>query len=152
MINTQTSLKKQILQVLASILLLVVLGTLIMLIVLHGEKLTGEMFLFGSINSVLIGGSFMLGLTTMIRILDQKLPWLHNPLKRLIVQFFITIGFSLVLIVAAILLTGFFWYQKITSDYFIVTGIFMMKIAFSFVFLGSLISNAIMFFTSDAAD
>jgi sensor histidine kinase YesM len=146
MTNTQTNIKKQIRQVLGSILLLIVLGTLIMLIVLNGEKLTGEMLLYGSINSVLVGGSFMLGLTTMIRILDQKLPWLQNPLKRLIVQFFITIGFSLVLIVAAILLTGFFWHQKITSDYFIETGIFMMKIAFSFVFLGSLISNTIMFF------
>jgi len=146
MINTETNFKKQLRQVLASILLLIVLGNLIMLIVIHGEKLTGQMFLFGSMNSVLIGGSFMLGLTTMIRILDQKLPWLHNPLKRLIVQFFITIGFSLVLIVAAILLTGFFWDQKITSDYFLGNGILMMKIVFLFVFLGSLISNAIMFF------
>ena len=144
--NKQINLKKLIWQVLASILLLIVLGNLIMLIVAHGEKITGQMFLFGSINSVIVGGSFMIGLTTMIRILDQKLPWLQNPLKRLIVQFFVTIGFSLILIVMAILLTGFFWHQKITSDYFLETGAFMVKIAFSFVFLGSLISNAIMFF------
>jgi sensor histidine kinase YesM len=146
MTNKQTNIKKLIIKVTANLLLLVVLGNLIMLIVIHGEKLIGKMFLFGSINSVLVGGSFMLCLTTMIKVLDRKLPWLQNPLKRLIVQFFITIGFSLLLIVAAILLTGFFWHQKITSDYFIETGIFMMKIAFSFVFLGSLISNAIMFF------
>jgi sensor histidine kinase YesM len=133
-------------QVLASIVILILLGNLIMLLVLHGERLTGQMFLYGSINSVLIGGSFMLGLTKMIRILDQKLPWLQFPLKRLIVQFFITIGFSLVLIIVAILLSGFFWNQKITSDYFLETGLFMMKVAFSFVFAGSLISNAILFF------
>lgn len=117
-----------------------------MLLTLNGEKLTGQMFLFGSINSVLVGGSFAIGLAVMVNILDRKLPWLHFPLKRLIVQFFVTIGFSLVLIVAAILLTGFFWNQEITSAYFLQTGFFMTKIAFIFVFSGSLISNAILFF------
>jgi len=146
MINKQFNFKRLIWQVLFSILLLIVLGNLILLIVLQGEKLTGQMVLYGSINSVIVGGSFMLGLTTMIRILDRKLPWLQNPLKRLIVQFFITIGFSLILIVVAILLTGFFWHQEITSDFFLKTGLFMMKIAFSFVLAGSLISNAILFF------
>lgn len=144
--NKQKSLKKWIVQVLFSILLLIVMGNLIMLIVLRGKLPTGQMMLNGSISSVLVGGSFMLGLTTMIRILDKKLPWLHSPLKRLIVQFLVTVLFSLVLILAAILLTGLLWKQQITSDYFFETGMFMMKIAFSFVFLGSLISNAIMFF------
>jgi sensor histidine kinase YesM len=144
--NTQLNLKKLIWLVPASILLLIALGYLIMLIVVSGEKITGQMVLYGSINSVLVGGSFMIGLTTMISILDRKLPWLQFPLKRLIVQFLVTIGFSLILIILAILLTGFFWHQKITSDFFIETGFFMMKIAFSFVFAGSLISNAILFF------
>jgi len=144
--NKQKSLKKWIVQILFSILLLIVMGNLIMLIVLRGGKLTGQMILNGSISSVLIGGSFMLGLTMMIAKLDKVLPWLHAPLKRLIVQFLLTVFFSLVLIVAAILLSGYLWQQKITSDYLLQTGPFMLKIAFSFVFLGSLISNAIMFF------
>ena len=142
----QIQLKKLIWQVPAFILLLIVLGNVTMLVVLKGDKLTGQMFLYGSINSVLVGGSFALGLSLMVNILDRKLPWLHFPLKRLIIQFFVTIGFSLVLIVAAILLTGFFWQQKITSNYFLETGYFMTKIAFIFVFAGSLISNAVLFF------
>jgi len=146
MTNKQTNLKKQIWQVLFSILLLIVLGNGIMLIFAHGEKITGQMLLYGSINSVLIGGSFMLGLMFIVAVLDQKLPWLRFPLKRLIVQFFVTIGFSLVLIALSILITGLFWHQQITLDYFLETGSFLMKIAFTFVFLGSLISNAIMFF------
>ena len=146
MMNKQPNLKKLIWQVLASILLLIVLGNLIMLIVARGEKLTGQMFLYGAINSVLVGGSFMLGLMFIVATLDRKIPWLHSPLKRLIVQFFVTIVFSLIVIVFAILLSGFFWHQKITSDFFLETGAFMVKIAFLFVFLGSLISNAIMFF------
>ena len=88
----------------------------------------------------------MLGLTFMIAKLDQSLPWLRAPLKRLIVQFVITLVFSLILITAAICLSGYLWQQKVNSDYFLATGPFMIKIAFSFVFLGSLISNAIMFF------
>ena len=140
------NLKKQIWQVLFSILLLIVLGNGIMLIVAHGEKITGQMFLYGSINSVLRGGSIMLGLMFIVAMLDQKLPWLRFPLKRLIVQFIVTIVFSLIVIVFAILLSGFFWHQKITSDFFLETGAFMVKIAFLFVFLGTLIANAIMFF------
>ena len=144
--NNKTNFKKLIIQVTASLLLLVTLGNLVMLIVLSGKLPTGQMMLNGSISSVFIGGSFMLGLTFMIRVLDKRLPWLHSPLKRLIVQFLVTVLFSLVLILAAILLTGFLWKQKITSDYFLETGWFMVKIAFSFVFLGSLVSNAILFF------
>jgi two-component system LytT family sensor kinase len=146
MMNKQISLKKLIWQVLFSILLLIVLGNGIMLIVAHGEKITGRMLLYGSINSVLVGGSFMLGLMFIVAMLDRKLPWLHFPLKRLIVQFIVTIVFSLIVIVFAILLSGFFWHQKITSDFFLETGAFMVKIAFLFVFLGTLIANAIMFF------
>ncbi len=148
MMNKQPNRKKLIWQVLASILILIVLGNLIMLFVAHGEKITGRVILFGSINSVLVGGSFMLGLMFIVSTLDRKLPWLHYPLKRLIVQFIVTIVFSLIVIVFAILLSGFFWHQKITSDFFLETGAFMVKIAFLFVFLGSLISNAILFFTN----
>lgn len=119
---------------------------MIMLVLPHGEKLTGQIFINGSINSVLVGGSFMLGLRLMIIILDRKLPWLHSPLKRLIVQFFATIVFSLIIIVFAILLTGLFWHQKITSDFFLETGSFMLKVAFIFVFVGSLVSNSFLFF------
>lgn len=146
MTNKKIDLKKIVWQVLFSFLLLIVLGNLIMLIFLRGTLPTGQMILNGSISSVLIGGSFMLGLTFMIRILDKRLPWLQSPLKRLIVQFLVTVFFSLLLILIAILLTGYLWQQQITSDYFLETGSFMVKVAFSFVFLGSLISNAILFF------
>jgi LytS/YehU family sensor histidine kinase len=39
-----------------------------------------------------------------------------------------------------------FTHEKITSAYFFDRGIFMIKIAFAFIFVGSLGSNAIMFF------
>jgi sensor histidine kinase YesM len=145
-LGKQIQLRKLIWQVPAFILLLIAMGNLTMLVVLQGEKLTGQMFLYGSINSVLIGGSFALGLSFMVNVLDRKLPWLRFPLKRLIVQFFVTIALSLILILAAILLNSFFYHQQITSSYFLETGSFMTKVALIFVFAGSLISNAVLFF------
>jgi len=141
-----TQIKKLIWQVPAFLLLLIAMGNLIMVVVFWGAKYTWEMFLYSSINSVLVGGTFMIGLTTMVVILDRKLPWLHYPLKRLIVQFLVTVGFSLTIIFIAILLNGVFTRERITSDFFLDRGIFMMKIAFTFIFVGSLVSNAILFF------
>ena len=142
----QISSKKLYWQIPAWILLLIVIGNLVMLFFLNGEELTGRMFLYGSINSVLVGGSFMLGLTFMIMTLDRKLPWLQFPLKRLIVQFLVTIAFSLVLIVITVLITGLVWNKEITSGFFFESGFFMMKIAFTFVLVGSLVSNTVLFF------
>jgi sensor histidine kinase YesM len=99
-----------------------------------------------SVNSVLVGGSFALGLGVIVHILDKKLPWLNFPLKRLIVQFLATVIFSIVIIVITVLLTGYFTHQEITSTFFFDNGLFMMKIAFTFILVGSLGSNAVMFF------
>jgi len=144
--NRQYQFKNLIWQVPAFMLLLALMGNLIMVAVLQGEKFTREMFVYSSVNSVLVGGSFMIGLTVMINILDRKLPWLHFPLKRLIVQTLVTIGFSLTIIAITIVLNGLFSHEQITSGYFLDRGYFMMKIAFSFIFVGSLGSNAILFF------
>lgn len=146
MTDEQNSINKLFWQIPAWILLLIAIGNAIMLIILKGKGYTFEMFLLASLNSVLIGGAFMVGLKVMVTALDRKLPWLHNPLKRLIAQFFITIGFSLFIIVVTIFLTGFFSHQEITSNFFFEQAYFMAKVAFLFVFVGSLLSNAVLFF------
>jgi len=146
MTDKRIQLNKLIWQVPAFILLLIAMGNLIMLVVLWGETYTLNMFYYSAVNSVLVGGAFMIGLTLMVNILDRKLPWLNFPLKRLIIQFLVTIGFSSVLIVITILVNGLISNEKITSEYFLSRGFFMVKIAFFFLFGGSLISNAILFF------
>lgn len=146
MTNEQNQISKAFWQIPAWILLLIAIGNGIMLIILNGKKYTTEMFLLASLNSVLVGGSFMIGLKIIVTSLDRTLPWLHNPLKRLITQFLITMGFSLFIIVATIFLTGFFSHQKITSSFFFEQAYFMAKVAFLFVFVGSLLSNAVLFF------
>ena len=146
MTNEQNSINKLFWQIPAWILLLIVIGNTIMLIMLKGNEFTFEMFLLASLNSVLVGGAFMVGIKVMITTLDRKLPWLHNPLKRLIAQFLITIGYSLFIIVATIFLTGCFSHQEITSNFFFEQASFMAKVAFVFVFVGSLLSNTVLFF------
>ena len=144
--NNHNRYKKLIWQVPLWILILLAIGNLTMLFALNGEIFTLQMFVFGSTNSVLVGGSFMLGIMIMTNLLDKKLPWLHFPLKRLIVQFLATIGLSLVIIGITLVLTGLFTHQKITPDFVLKHGSFMVKIAFSFIFTASLVSNAILFF------
>jgi sensor histidine kinase YesM len=128
------------------IVVLIAMGNLIMLFVLRNETYTWKMFTYSSINSVFVGGTFLVGLTIMITTLDRKLPWLHFPLKRLIVQFLTTIGFSLAIIIITIVLTGWITHQQISSDFFFDRAFFMAKIAFTFIFVGSLLSNALLFF------
>lgn len=146
MTNNQNHSKTSIWQIPAWILLLVAMGNAILLIILNGKGFTFEMFILASLNSVLVGGAFLVGIMVMVTALDRKLPWLHNPLKRLIAQFLISIVFSLVIIVIAIFLNGYFSHQEITSVFFFEQGFFMVKIAFSFIFVGSLVSNAVLFF------
>lgn len=128
------------------LILLIGIGNLIVLIFFRFTDYTWSMFLYASLNSVLVGGTFMFILSAIVSQLDRKLPWLHFPLKRLIYQFVLTTFFSLLVIVLAIFFNGYFTHQEITSDYFIESGLFMVKIAFSFIFIGALVSNAIMFF------
>ncbi len=146
MTKIQTQFRQLIWKVPAFMLLLIAMGNLIMLIVFREEKYTFQIFLYSSVNSVLVGGVFMIGLTVMINYLDEKLPWLYFPLKRLIYQVLFTIGFALVIIAITILVNGYFTHEEITSRYFLDRAYFMLKIAFLFLFVGSLLSNAVLFF------
>src|ERR1035437_2389759 len=89
--NNKTNFKKLIWQVPAFILLLIVMGNVLMLILFHDLKFTGQLFLIASVNSVLVGGIFAIVIGSMVNILDKKLPWLNFPLRRLIVQVVLTI-------------------------------------------------------------
>ena len=146
MTNIQIQFKKSIWQIPFMILILITIGNLILLFSLKGEKYSWQWFLYGSANSVIIGGIFIIVINSMVSILDRKLPWLHFPVKRLIVQVLWTIGLSMAIIVFAILLNSVYWHQEITSDLFISQGYFMMKVAFTFLFVSTILTNAIMFF------
>lgn len=144
--NKTILLTKLIWKVLLFTGILIALGNLIMLVFLRNGGYNWSMFVYTSVNSVLVGGSFMIGLSVLISTLDRQLPWLHFPLKRLIIQFLTTILFSAVIIVVTILLTALITHERLSSDFFFDRAYFMAKIAFTFIFVGSLVSNAVMFF------
>lgn len=146
MTDKQIRYKKLIWKVPAFMLLLAAMGNLIMLIVFRGEKITGQTILYSSVNSIMVGGAFAIGIALMVNILDKKLPWLHYPVKRLVVQFISTVIFSLLVIVLAIIFSGILMQQEITSRYFWEMGSFMLKIAAIFIVSGSVLSNAVLFF------
>ena len=146
MTNIKISYKKFILQILAFIALLIVMGNLLFLILFHELKYTGHLFIIVTVNSVLVGGIFAIVIGGMANILDKKLPWLHFPLRRLIVQVVLTVILVMLIIVIAIPILGLFWNQQITSDVFLSQMFFMMKVTFSFLLVGTLLTNAIMFF------
>ena len=146
MTDEPNKLPKAFWQIPAWILLLIAIGNGIMLITLQGAPYTIDMFFLASLNSVLVGGSFMIGLKLIVQMLDKQVQWLHYPLKRLIAQVLITLLFSIVIIVVTILLTALFSGVKITSASFYEQASFMAKVAFLFVFVGSLLSNTVLFF------
>ena len=146
MTTIKISYKKFILQILAFIALLIVMGNLLFLILFHELKYTGHLFIIVTVNSVLVGGIFAIVIGGMANILDKKLPWLHFPLRRLIVQVVLTVILVMLIIVIAIPILGLFWNQQITSDVFLSQMFFMMKVTFSFLLVGTLLTNAIMFF------
>ena len=137
---------KFILQIIAFILLLIIMGNLVFLILFHELKFTAHLFLLASVNSVLVGGIFAITIGGLVNILDKKLPWLNYPLRRLIVQVVLTIIIVMLVIVITIPILGLFWNQQITSDIFLSQMFFMMKVAFSFLIVGTLLTNAILFF------
>ena len=144
--NNKTNFKKLIWQVPAFILLLIVMGNVLMLILFHDLKFTGQLFLIASVNSVLVGGIFAIVIGSMVNILDKKLPWLNFPLRRLIVQVVLTIVIVMAIIIVTIPILSLFWNQQITSEVFLSQMFFMMKIIFPFLFVGALLTNAIFFF------
>jgi sensor histidine kinase YesM len=146
MTNIKKPVAKSILQILAFILLLIVMGIIVFLVLFPELKFTGQLFLLVSVNSVLVGGIFAITIGGMVNILDKKLPWLHNPLRRLIVQVILTIIIVMLVIVIAIPILGLLWNQQITSDIFLSQMFFMMKVTFSFLIVGTLLTNSILFF------
>ena len=146
MTNDSNRRNKAIWQIPAWILLLIAIGNGIMLVILKGSEYTTEVFLLCSTNSVLVGGAFMVGLKMIVTTLDKRQPWLRNPQKRLLLQFLITVAFSCLIIVLAVILNNLLTGQQLTSGIFFEQSYFMARIAFLFVFVGSLLSNAVLFF------
>ena len=130
------------------ILFLVVVGNIVVLFIfnLPLSEFTFQIFLTNSIRSVLIGGSLGVGITQIIAWLDRNHPWLRNPGKRLLLQLASTIGLSLLIIVIATAIMIYSERNRIPSEMFFESFIFMIKTAVIFLILSMLITSSIEFF------
>jgi hypothetical protein len=140
--------RKTVIQVLITILILIILGNLVVLTVLPLEEFTATIFLSNTAYSLLIGGSMAIGITRISSWLDKKHPWLENPLKRLVLQVLLTLGFSLLVIFIAVVVIISMNQDTNFMDSAFESGLFMIKTAVIFLTLSLLITYAITFFVN----
>ncbi len=140
--------RKSVIRVLIIFLFLIVAGNLVVLTVLPLNEFTPALFFSNTIYSVLIGGTMGIGINLISNWLDRKHSWLGNPLKRLIMQVSLTLGFSLLVIFIAVVIIFIANKEKDFSAVVVDSALFMIRIAIIFLFLSLLITYAITFFVN----
>jgi sensor histidine kinase YesM len=140
--------RKTVIRVLVTILVLIVSGNLVVLTVLPLEEFTASIFLSNVVYSLLIGGSMAIGITRISNWLDRKHPWLKNPLKRLVLQISLSIGFCLLVIFIVVMVMIFLNHDASFSAFIRESGLFMVRTAIIFLTLSLLITYSITFFAN----
>lgn len=125
---------------------LIVFGNVIVWLLIPSGEFTLEIFISNSINSILIGGTLAAGISGIIAWLDKRHPWLQNPLKRLVLQLTLTIGYSLLIIAIVILIMALWMQDAIPSELIYESSMFMVQIAVSFLLLSMLVTHVFLFF------
>jgi sensor histidine kinase YesM len=128
--------------------LLILVGNVIVLLIVPSSEFTWEIMLSSTIYSILIGGSMGFGIIWIVKKLDDKLPWLKNPVKRLIYQLVYTTLYCLTIIAITALSMWVNAIGEVSSDVIWKNSLFMIKIAFTFLILSMLITNSILFFVN----
>jgi hypothetical protein len=138
--------RKTVIRILLTILVLIISGNLVVLTVLPLKEFTVSIFLSNVAYSLLIGGSMAIGITQISSWLDRKHPWLGNPLKRLVLQISLSIGFCLLVIFIVVMVMIFLNHDASFSTFFFESGLFMVKTAIIILPLSMLITYSITFF------
>lgn len=138
--------RKTVIRVMITLVVLIVMGNLVVLTVLPLAEFTTTIFISNVAYSILIGGSMAIGITRISNWLDKNHPWLRNPLKRLILQVSLTIGFTFLVIFIVLVVIYFLNQDSNFSAHIFESGVFMIKTAIIFLPLSLLITYAITFF------
>jgi sensor histidine kinase YesM len=140
--------RKKIIVVLLGILFLVSFGNGIVLFMMPASEFTFRIFLSNSLMSLLVGGIMSIGISQIVLWLEKNHPWLKNPLKRLVLQTVMTIGFCLLVIGMVVLVLIISEKDRIPSEIIRESGFFMVKVALFFLVLSMLVTNAVLFFVN----
>jgi len=129
------------------ILSILAMGNLIILLATRNRGPSS--FIWGSLYSLTCGYICYRGFSLIDRILNKRIPWLQNPLKRLFVGLAWQNGLLLVVLLAMILLLTLQWYistGEVNYRMIYEQTKFSVLIGLSIYVLGTLIGNAIYFF------
>ena len=126
-------------------LILIAIGNVLSLFTIERDLWTVEVFLRNCLFSLAIGYPAWKGMVHLTKILEQKLPWLEHPVKRMIYQVLaLFVFFVLVIFVGLsvwIILSEDLEFSTAASEM-----IPSLKVAFIFMFLSLLAGNAVLFF------
>jgi len=136
---------KFIIILLRDLLILILIGNILNFFTIDRELWSVQTLLRNCIFSVVIGYPAWKGMVWITILLEQRIPWLKSPIKRMIYQVL-----ALSVFFASLIFFGFFLWAKLTqglSFSMIMEEAFpSLKAAFTFMFLSLLAGNTVLFF------
>jgi hypothetical protein len=138
---------KIIKKVLLTLAILVLIGNgITLLLVIPPDQFTFNLFLTNTLYSILFGGVLTAGISYILFWLEKRHPWLKNPLKRLLLQLTLTIGYSLLVIGLVILVMAFLLEGGLPSELLYESSLFMIRVVLFFLLLSMLVTHVFLFF------
>lgn len=135
--------------------ILAVIGNCIVFFIMGVRDLSVTSLINNSLFSFLAGWPMWKSVRALVFYLDQRVPWLSFPIRRLVIQSLGMIILCTIFILFAILV-AFYWNNDGETDYWLQfksQAALSLKIALVFLIVSSMISNAVIFFKNwkDAA-
>ncbi len=143
---------RHILLVLRDFLILILIGNVLSIFTIPGHMWSLEIVLRNCMFSILMGYPAWKGMLYIVVVLERKLPWLKDPVKRLVVQVL-----AMTLFAGIIIFIGFsiwIWLSEDLSFRSVILFILpSLKVVYIFMFLSLILGNAVLFFKNwrDAA-
>jgi len=142
------SFSSKLIRFLLEVLLLGLIGNGIVFFIMGYRDFTLPIVLKNVLFSFLAGWPMWKSVSWMVNQLDEKMPWLRFPLKRLIFQ---SLGVIILCALFILLAMGivFVWHyntEEIQWSVFVKQVTMSLNIAFVFLVVSSLLSNSILFF------
>ncbi len=136
---------KAVLKLLKDFLILAFLGNFLTLLLFRLEFWTIQIFLNNCFMSILIGYPTWKGISFIDKVLDRKIPWLRQPLKRLLVQ-----ALSMTLYAALAMGSGMLIWVGLSEELTLsmMDSMVLNGLKYGLIFLGLslLIGNTVLFF------
>jgi len=139
---------KQLIKFLKEVSILILIGNGIVYFIMGYHEITISILLKNSLFSFIGGWPMLKGMSWFVAYLDKNIPWLLNPVKRLIYQ-----SLGMILLCAFFILLAvsiaFFWYKtidEINIELFMKQVGLSLQIAFGFLIISSLVTNSVLFF------